>query len=89
MVEVPSASAASIAYRCEMDLSPGTVTRPAARRDGATVAVPSAVRMTGTIAFAFLSGIGLVLLSKIVQPEAALTFHFPAPQCPRAAGGAR
>lgn len=72
-----------------MDLSPGTVTRPAARFDGRIVAVLSAVRIIGTIAFAFRSGIGLVLLSKTVQPEAVLTFNFPGPQCLRIAGGAR
>ena len=72
-----------------MDLSPGMVTRPAARSDGAIVAVPSAVRMSGTIAFAFPGGIGLVLLSKPVQPEVVLTFNFPAPQRLCEAGAAR
>ena len=88
MVEMPSASAASIAYRWEIDLSPGTVSRPWTRSEGVIVRVPAAGRITGTIAFAFLTRIGLVLLSKTVQPEAVLTFNYPAPERPRTAGGA-
>ena len=71
-----------------MDLSPGTVTRPWTRADGGIVRVTADGRMIGTIAFAFLTGIGLVLLSKTVQPEAVLTSNYPAPQRPRTAGGA-
>jgi hypothetical protein len=45
MRDVPLTRAASIAYRCEMDLSPGTVTRPLARTDGNTVARSAAARI--------------------------------------------
>jgi hypothetical protein len=70
-----------------MDLSPGTVTWPVARADGDTVAVPDHMRIFWTIAFAFASGIGLVLHFKPVQPEAVLSSTFTAPQPLRAAGG--
>ena len=90
MVEVPFASAASMAKRCEMDLSPGTVMRPAARLEGKIVAEPSSVVGIGcTIAFAFPGQIGLVLLVIRLQPEAVLLFTYLAPPCLRAAGGTR
>ena len=42
-----------------------------------------------TIAFAFATEIGLVLLFEPVQPEAVLSFTHPAPPAARAAGGPR
>jgi hypothetical protein len=37
--EVPAANPASIAYRCEIDLSPGNITDPRNPRAGATICV--------------------------------------------------
>ena len=47
--EVPSASAARMAYRCEIDLSPGGRTTPVMRRAGSTTSV-RACGIRGTIA---------------------------------------
>ena len=64
--------------------------RPAARLDGVIVAVVAAgVGILRTIAFAFATEIGLVLLFEPVQPEAVLSFTHPAPPAARAAGGPR
>ena len=60
-----------------------------ARSDGAIVAASAIVGMVRTIAFAFLSEIGLVLLFKLVQPEAVLSFTYPAPHHLRVAGDMR
>jgi serine/threonine-protein kinase RsbW len=63
ITDSPSAIAPSRAYRCEIDLSPGTRTRPAARDAGAMVIVSAGVRsMSRTIAFALVMGSGLVCI---------------------------
>lgn len=73
-----------------MDLSPGTTTRPAARRPGTTVTEPDHTpRIDSTIAFAFTGDLGLVLLFETVQPEVVLSFIVPAPHVVGATGGTR
>lgn len=60
-----------------------------ARADGAMVATSQVVGIDRTIAFAFLSEIGLVLPFKPVQPEAVLSFTYPVPRRLRSVGGTR
>src|SRR3954471_18053396 len=69
------------AYRCEIDLSPGTRTRPAARDEGTTVWVSAGARsIHRTIAFALWAGSGLVCYPSawIQSPDPFIRLRPPA-----------